>query len=174
MYNEDSTGLSGHSMGECLDIAVSGTPVYTENDLYLNNAGQGNSAGVEAGGNAPSGGSGSTTPDVPSGGGEGGSTPSTGIQSVAIGTKNLVAGTKGKGKLNENIVVTFNGEGSSVSVYDQNDLENAVASEDPENSVATIAITAADGFTVGHTYKIYVGGSYANYSFSISADDDED
>lgn len=174
MYNESFGSLSGHSMGECLDIAVSGTPVYTENDWYLNNAGQGNSAGVEAGSDAPSGGGGSTTPDVPSGGGEGGSTPSTGIQSVAIGTTTLVAGTKGKGKIGQNIVVTFNGAGSAVSVYDQNDLENAVASEDPENSVATIAIAAADGFTVGHTYKLYVDGSYANYSFSISADDDED
>ena len=172
MYNEGSTGLTGHSMGECLDVAVSGTPVYTENDLYLNNAGQGNSAGVEAGGNAPSGGGGSTTPDVPGGGGEGGSTPSTGIQSVAIGTTTLVAGTKGNGALNKNLVVTFSGAGSSVSVYDQTDLENAVASADPDSGVATIALTAAEGFVAGHTYKIYVGESYANYSFSIGDDED--
>lgn len=172
MYNEQSTGLSGHSMGECLDVAVSGTPVYTENEWYLNNAGQGNSAGVEAGGDAPSGGGGSTTPDTPSGGG--GTTPSTGIQSVAIGANTLVAGTQGSGKIGQNIVVTFNGEGSSVSVYDQTDLENAVASEDPQNSVATIGIAAADGFTVGHIYKLYVDGSYANYSFRVAADDDED
>lgn len=170
MYDETFGSMAGHSMGECLDIAMSGTPVYTENDLYLNNAGQGNSAGVEAGGDTPSGGGGSTTPDVPSGGG--GSTPTTGIQSVAIAGTNLVAGTQGSAKLTQNLVINFNGEGSSVTVYAQNDLENPVASEDPESGVVTIPI-AAPGFQVGYVYKIYVGQSYANYSFAVNPDSDD-
>lgn len=127
-------------------------------------------ATVEAGSDVPSGGGGSTTPDTPSGGGS--STPSTGIQSVSINGTNLIAGTLGSANVGDNLVIRFNGAGNSVFVYEASDLQNAVASEDPDNGVATIALTAASGFAEGTEYRIYVGDDYANYKFSIEAESD--
>lgn len=156
------------SLGQCLDEAVSGKVVYTPNELYLNNAGQGNSAGVEAGTDVPSGGGGSTTPDTPSGGGS--STPSTGIQSVTIDGASLIAGTRGTAAIDNTLVVRFSGAGNSVFVYDESDLENPVASDDPDNGVVSIQLTEASGFEANGIYRIYVGDDYSNYSFKIDTD----
>ena len=164
-YAEGMGGLTGCSMGECLDAAVSGKPIYTPNELYLNNAGQGNSAGVEAGSDVPSGGGGSTTPDTPSGGGS--STPSSGITSVTIDGASQIAGTQGTAHLDETLIIRFSGAGNSVAIYDATDLENPVAADDPDNGVVTIALTAASGFAEDHTYRIYVGEDYTNYSFVV-------
>lgn len=126
-------------------------------------------ATVEAGSDVPSGGGSSTTPDTPSGGGS--STPSTGIQSVSISGTNLIAGTRGNAYLDENLVIRFNGAGDSVSVYESTDLENPVAADDPDNGVVTIAISSP-AFAEDKEYRIYVGDSYANYSFYVSAESD--
>lgn len=163
-YNEDMGSMDNASMGACLDQAVNGKAIYTPNELYLNNAGQGNSAGVEAGSDVPSGGGSSTTPDTPSGGGS--STPSTGIQSVTIDGANLIAGTRGSAELGDSLVIRFNGAGDSVSVYESTDLENPVAADDPENGKVTISI-AAPAFAENTEYRIYVGDSYSNYSFYV-------
>lgn len=164
------------SLGQCLDEAVSGKAVYAPNDLYLNNAGQGNSAGVEAGTDVPSGGGGSTTPDTPSGGGGGSETPSTGIQSVVYNGSTAIAGTKFNVQFDaigsSKVIVRFNGAGDSVSVYDETDLENPVFSDDPTNSKVEITIKAP--FEIDHTYKIYVGQTYANYSFRVFHQEDGD
>lgn len=164
IYDEELSGTH-KSLGQCLDEAVSGKAVYAPNELYLNNAGQGNSAGVEAGSDVPSSGGGSTTPDTPSGGGS--STPSTGIQSVSISGTNLVAGTRATAHLDESLVIRFNGAGDSVSVFESTDLENPVAADDPDNGVVTISI-ASPSFAENKEYRIYVGDSYANYSFYVS------
>ena len=126
-------------------------------------------ATVEAGSDVPSGGGGSTTPDTPSGGGS--STPSTGIQSVSINGTNLVAGTRGTAYLDDSLVIRFSGAGDSVSVFAASDLENPVAAEDPDNGVVTISI-ATPAFAEGTEYRIYVGDSYANYSFRVDAESD--
>lgn len=167
IYDEEFSGTH-KSLGQCLDEAISGKAVYTPNELYLNNAGQGNSAGVEAGSDVPSGGGGSTTPDTPSGGG--GSTPSTGIQSVNISGTNLIAGTLGSAVLDNNLVVRFNGAGNSVTVYAESDLDDPIAADDPDNGVVTIQLTETSGFAEGTTYRIYVGDTYSNYSFHIQSD----
>lgn len=165
IYDEEIHGTH-KSLGQCLDEAVSGKAVYAPNELYLNNAGQGNSAGVEAGSDVPSGGGGSTTPDTPSGGG--GSTPSSGITSVTIDGASQVAGTQGIAHLDETLIIRFSGAGNSVSIFDTTDLENPVAAEDPDNGVVTISI-ASPSFAEDHTYRIYVGEDYANYSFVVNA-----
>ena len=164
IYDEEIHGTH-KSLGQCLDEAIQGKTVYTPNEWYLNNAGQGNSAGVEAGSDVPSGGGGSTTPDTPSGGG-GSSTPSSGITSVTIDGASQVAGTQGTAHLDETLIIRFSGTGSSVAIYDVTDLENPVAADDPDNGVVTISI-AEPSFAEDHTYRIYVGEDYANYSFVV-------
>ena len=167
-YGEDLSDYK--SLGQCLDEAVSGKVVYAPNELYLNNAGQGNSAGVEAGTDVPSGGGGSTTPDTPGGGGS--STPSTGIKSVTIGGTNLIAGTLASATLDGSwLTITFNGAGNSVSIYAASDLENPVAAKDPDNGVVEIAIEPIT-FAEGTEYRIYVGDVYANYKFRVVSETD--
>ena len=124
-------------------------------------------ATVEAGSDVPSGGGGSTTPDTPSGCGS--STPSTGIQSVSVAGSNLIAGTRGTAHLDESLVIRFNGAGSSVAIFESTDLENPVAADDPDNGVVTIPI-ASPSFAEEKEYRIYVGDSYANYSFFVDTD----
>lgn len=166
IYNEN-VGGTYQSMGECLDAAINGNNIYSPSEWYLNNAGQGNSSAVEAGDNAPSGGSGSGT----SGGGS--STNTNGIQSVTIGGASLVAGTSRGAAFGAELVVRFTNAGTSVYIYDETDLQNAVDSDDPDNGVVTFDITQAKGYREGHYYRIYVGNTYSNYEFQIQNDFDD-
>lgn len=167
IYNE-SVGGTYKSMGECLDAAISGNNIYSPSEWYLNNAGQGNSSAVEAGDSAPSGDGGSG-----SGTSGGGNTNTNSIQSVTIGGANIIAGTPRSTELGANLIVTFSGAGDSVSIFDATDLQNSIDADDPDNGSVTFAITQAKGYQEGHTYRIYVGSSYSNYSFQILTNYDD-
>ena len=78
---------NAYSMGDCLQRAANGVsaPLYTPNPHYLNNAGEGNSEAVEAGG---------TTPGQGGESGGGGTTGEASIASLSVDGSPAIAGTQ--------------------------------------------------------------------------------
>lgn len=176
-YKESVASVTGRSLGECLDYALNGTPIYAPDRWYLNNAGQGNSTAYTAGQDAPTGGqggSGEVTP-TPGGGGE----QSGPIASVSVNGTALVAGTAasiGNRQTGNSITINFNEaqDGQFYIFPDGSDTADAVWDGVASGTSLTIALTNPAP-TFNTIYKLYDGDdNYLNYSFRITSNNHED
>lgn len=170
IYNEQMTALSGRSMGECLRSALQGKAIYAPADLYLNNAGQGGTAAVEAGSDAPSGDSGSGSS---SGSGTGSLTPTASITAVSVNGSAAVAGTEKivspAGEGNNVVSLTFSAVPQGKHYYIRTSANATANVWEGVPTQTTLAIPLTDPEpTLNTTYKLYDADGYLNYSFRIS------
>lgn len=148
----------GYDLGTCLDYAKDGkTPIYSANELYLNNAGTGNAGEIPVGGDEPS-----ADPQV---------TAAT-IQGIAIvnGTTKDHMFPHGT-EMPQNVTVagtTINAaNGKQVAVFDGN---NEVA----HAAVADNAFSITANVTTGKTYKVMIEDAEGNeflptgFQFTVS------
>lgn len=78
--NYQTLGSKRYSLGECMDAAMNGTPIYAPNEYYLNNAGEG-------------GGTAAATGEDSGAGSGGGSAPAITVQSASIAGQSMIVGT---------------------------------------------------------------------------------
>lgn len=173
-YKESVASVTGRSLGECLDYALNGTPIYAPDRWYLNNAGQGNSAAYSAGQDAPTGGqggSGEVTP-TPGGGGD----QSGFVAGVSVNGTSLVAGTAASLPNNQSgnaLVITFN-DAATHEVGISPDNGDTIIWDGSDTTPLEIELTSPAP-TLNTLYKLYDGqGNYLNYSFRITSDNHED
>lgn len=174
-YKESVASVTGRSLGECLDYALNGTPIYAPDRWYLNNAGQGNSAAYSAGQDAPTGGqggSGEVTP-TPGGGGD----QSGFVAGVSVNGTSLVAGTTASLPNNQEgnvLVVTFN-DAAQHRVDIKTDGSDATVWSGTDTTPLEIELTPGVGAALNTIYKLYdEDGNYLNYSFRLTSDNHED
>ena len=151
-------GLSeGYDLGSCLDYAKDGkTPIYSANELYLNNAGTGNAGEIPVGGDTPS-----AEPQV--------SAASVHGLTIVNGTTKNVEFPNGT-ELPQNVTVAgtaTNADGKQVAVYDG-------ASEVSHGVVADGEFSFNASVTSGKTYKLHIEDSEGNemvptgFQFTVS------
>lgn len=82
-------GYQVYSLGECMDAAMNGTPVYAPNEYYLNNAGQGGGTAAATGEDSGAGSGGGTAPAVTAAG------ASIASQAMVVGTLKVITEANG-------------------------------------------------------------------------------
>lgn len=145
----------GYDLGTCLDYAKDGkTPIYSANELYLNNAGTGNAGEIPVGGDE------SSQPQVTAASVHG--------LSIVNGTIRNVEFPNGT-EMPQNVTVAgtaINAEdGTQVAVYDGN-------SEVAHGEVADGEFSFTAGVTTGKTYKVMIedatGEEYLTTGFQFT------
>lgn len=173
-YKESVAAVTGRSLGECLDYALNGTPIYAPDRWYLNNAGQGNSAAYSAGQDAPTGGQGGSGEVTPTPGG--GSEQSSFVAGVSVNGTSLVAGTTASLPNNQSgnvLVVTFN-DASQHRVNIKTDGSDEAIWSGTDTTPLEIELTNPAA-TLNTIYKLYdEDGNYLNYSFRFTSNNHED
>ena len=177
-YKESVASVTGRSLGECLDYALNGTPIYAPDRWYLNNAGQGNSAAYTAGQDAPTGGQGGSGEVTPTPGGSEQTGP---IASVSVNGTSLVAGTAASipnRQAGNTLVVNFNeaqGEGTELLITpDGQQYDNYTWMAEVQGTTKTKELTSPAP-TLNTLYKLYFAdGTYLNYSFRFTDSNHED
>ena len=148
----------GYDLGTCLDYAKDGkTPIYSANELYLNNAGTGNAGEIPVGGDEPS-----AEPQV--------ATATVQGLSIVNGTTKNVEFPNGT-EMPQNVTVAGTSinaaDGKQVAVFDGN---NEVA----HAAVADNAFSITANVTTGKTYKVMIEDAEGNeflptgFQFTVS------
>lgn len=150
-----------YNLGECLDMAKSGTssPIVTSNELYLNNAGQTSSNESSS----------AVTPVTP-----GSDTAAASISSVSANSVNLTRGTVGNVVLPNGttlptsinvVVAAANADGKKVAILAGNSFL-------AEGTVASGSVTIAASVNTGTTYKVCWSEeeeyTETSYSFTVT------
>lgn len=111
MNYKSNVGSEVYSLGECMDAAMNGTPVYAPNEYYLNNAGQGGGTAAATGEDSGAGSGGGTAPAITV------QSASIGGQSMVVGTTKVLTEAQGTTFPVEKVVALTLSEASSVATF---------------------------------------------------------
>lgn len=166
MNYKGNVGSQVYSLGECMDAAMNGTPVYAPNEYYLNNAGQG-------------GGTAAATGEDSGAGSGGGTAPALTVQSANIGGQSMVVGTTKVLTVSEGTTFPVS-KAVSVTLSEGSERGTCYVKQHSNGSQVTEAIGFDGGDTAELTvncakdavYDIYVnlgeGEVATGYSFKVT------